>query len=477
MLLLKQKLHYPVLISSLLIYLICLPGNKLQFTGLAHSAENQHQFQTENNDKLQELLKEKYNILKTIVEEMNRSVKNGFSPKNLRKVTIDMLYAEADLCTTQSERIKIHQKVVDILRKREKLIERGVTNGQMPPIEFDRAKLVRLDAQIKLQKEKLKQKAAHNIPDNSTLKIITEARDVIIENITNAHSIAYKKNIAQFIDNETLVIKRDFSQGKMTRTTRPLDLAISGKGFFSVTDSKDRIFFTRNGAFLVNSDGMLVLTTGQFLEPAISIPLDTQKIHITNDGSVSCTTADGIESVVGAIELSRFQNEQGLEYQGKGLYTQTKRSGNPITGSTDSEGFGHIESGFLEKSNVDLSEQSRILSELGTFEQFLSSALSIGRKESLWIKQSPFLKTQKLKEKPSVIVHIKTKKEIVTILSGPNGPLYNVATKEGKVLGQHLSAREFQENLPDIYRLLKTSYADDLDNIVIWTGCNNLQHN
>ena len=69
-----------------------------------------------------------------------------------------------------------------------------------------------------------------------------------------------------------------------------------------------------------------------------------------------------------------------------------------------------------------------------------------------------------------VIVHIKTRNEIVTIFSGQTEPLYNVTTKDGKVLGQYLSAKELQKNLPDIYRLLKTSYTDDMDNTVIWAG-------
>ena len=91
--------------------------------------------------------------------------------------------------------------------------------------------------------------------------------------------------------------------------------------------------------------------------------------------------------------------------------------------------------------------------------------------------QSALVSTQKLKDKPSVIVHIKTKNEIITVLSGQTGPVYNVITKDGKVLGQYLSAKELQENLPDIYRLMKTSYADDLDNIVIWADCDPRQQN
>jgi hypothetical protein len=84
--------------------------------------------------------------------------------------------------------------------------------------------------------------------------------------------------------------------------------------------------------------------------------------------------------------------------------------------------------------------------------------------------QSAFVPTQQSKDNLPVIVHIKTRNEIVTIFSGQTEPLYNVTTKEGKVLGQYLSDKELLENLPDIYYLLKTSYTDDLDNIVIWAN-------
>ena len=82
--------------------------------------------------------------------------------------------------------------------------------------------------------------------------------------------------------------------------------------------------------------------------------------------------------------------------------------------------------------------------------------------------QSTPAPAQQLNSNLPVIVHIKTNNEVITIYSGQREPLYNVTTKDGKVLGQYLSAKELQENLPDIYHLLKTSYAGDLDNVVIW---------
>lgn len=82
--------------------------------------------------------------------------------------------------------------------------------------------------------------------------------------------------------------------------------------------------------------------------------------------------------------------------------------------------------------------------------------------------QSALVPTQDSKSNLPVIVHIKTKNEVITVFSGQTEPLYNVTTKDGKILGQYFSAKELKENLPDIYRLLKTSYADDQEINVIW---------
>jgi flagellar basal body rod protein FlgG len=477
MLLSQQQFHFRV---STILLLICLAAVSLwlcnyevQFLTVAHAAQGRNQIQTGPNDKLRELLKERYDILKTAVETMNRLKEIGQGPGIMERqaATIALFYAEVDLCTAGSERIKVYEKLLDVLRKQEEGLAREVADGRRSAYEGQRAKLPLLDVQIKLEKERLAQNTSLFMPNKPILKTITNARDAIIENITNAQSIAYKKNIVNFVDNNTLVINRDFSQGKILRTDRPLDLVISGKGFFNVTDSKGRSFFTRYSSFLVRPNGMMVLGTGEALEPIIFIPKDAQKIHIAKDGSVSCTTADGKESVVGAIELSRFSNEEGLEYKGKGLYAETSRSGIPTQGAADSEGFGHIESGCIECSNVEVPEQIRVLSELSRFEQSVSKALSIAQKEPLWIEPSALAQPQLPNHKLPVIVRLKTKNEVITILSGQTGPLYNVTTKDGKVLGQYLSEKQLQKNLPGIYRLLKTSYADNHpNNAFIWAG-------
>jgi hypothetical protein len=69
-----------------------------------------------------------------------------------------------------------------------------------------------------------------------------------------------------------------------------------------------------------------------------------------------------------------------------------------------------------------------------------------------------------------VIIHLEKRNEVVTIISGQEGLLYTVSTKDGRVLGEHLTERELRAKLPDIYNSLKRSYAGGNKNDVFWGG-------
>ena len=80
------------------------------------------------------------------------------------------------------------------------------------------------------------------------------------------------------------------------------------------------------------------------------------------------------------------------------------------------------------------------------------------------------VRIEKPKNRLPVIVHLETRNEVVTIMSGRDGPLYTVTTKAGWILARNLSAEELQAKLPNTYHLLKTSYADGEDASPIWAG-------
>jgi flagellar basal-body rod protein FlgG len=127
-----------------------------------------------------------------------------------------------------------------------------------------------------------------------------------------------------------------------------------GEGFLQVNMPNGDMRYTRDGALQINANGELVTTTGYLIEPSISIPIDAMSVDIGKDGGVNVTDSSGTMSVVGALQLVRFANPAGLSSEGDNLLAETMASGTPTTGTPGESGLGTIQSGFLEKSNVQM---------------------------------------------------------------------------------------------------------------------------
>jgi flagellar basal-body rod protein FlgG len=145
-----------------------------------------------------------------------------------------------------------------------------------------------------------------------------------------------------------------FSAGELESTGRLLDIAISGDGFLQVTMPNGDLRYTRDGSLQINANGELVTTNGYAIEPAISVPTDAVSVSIEKDGGVNVTDSSGTQSVVGSVQLVRFPNPSGLSSEGDNLLSETQASGTPTTGTPGENGFGTIQAGFLEKSNVQM---------------------------------------------------------------------------------------------------------------------------
>ena len=145
-----------------------------------------------------------------------------------------------------------------------------------------------------------------------------------------------------------------FSNGELINTSRPLDIAITGDGFLQVSMPDGSIRYTRDGALQINADGELVTAMGYAIEPAISIPINAVSVDIGKDGSVNVVDESGNQTVVGTLQLAKFINPSGLSSEGDNLLSETEASGTPTTGTAGENGFGAIQSGFLEKSNVQM---------------------------------------------------------------------------------------------------------------------------
>ena len=149
-------------------------------------------------------------------------------------------------------------------------------------------------------------------------------------------------------------VYRITEQGNLTNTNNPLDLAIQGRGFFQVKQPDGTTAYTRAGNFSLSPQGQLVTQDGMVVQPGIAIPQNTLSVQINSQGQVNATIAGTTTpQTVGQLQLTRFPNEAGLNAVGGNLFLETPASGSPQSGVPGSTGYGTIQQGFLETSNVN----------------------------------------------------------------------------------------------------------------------------
>jgi flagellar basal-body rod protein FlgG len=152
-------------------------------------------------------------------------------------------------------------------------------------------------------------------------------------------------------------IKDTLTQGTLTSTGNPLDLAINGSGYFQVLLPSGETVYTRDGAFQPNASGQLVTSAGYQLLPNVTVPANATTVTIGTDGTVSVTLPGSQTATqIGQIQLANFVNPQGLQPLGGNLYGQTTSSGTAVVGSPQSNGLGSVNQNYLEASNVDVVE-------------------------------------------------------------------------------------------------------------------------
>jgi flagellar basal-body rod protein FlgG len=156
----------------------------------------------------------------------------------------------------------------------------------------------------------------------------------------------------------------------MEVTNNNLDLAINGRGFFQIQRPDGETAYTRAGSFQLNPDGDIVTGDGYLVEPNITVPEDAIDISVNENGEVFVKLDGQIEPQnVGQLQLVSFANPAGLEAIGQNLLLETPASGDPTTGNPGDDGFGRIEQGTLELSNVDIvSEITRMITAQRAYE-------------------------------------------------------------------------------------------------------------
>jgi flagellar basal-body rod protein FlgG len=211
--------------------------------------------------------------------------------------------------------------------------------------------------------------------------------EVISNNIANINTTAFKGQRAEFqdllyqserrvgsasSDSGTIVpsgvqigigvkaaaVNRMMAQGNLTNTNNSLDIAIQGNGFFQVKMPDGTTTYTRAGSFQLSPTGEIVTADGYTVMPGLTLPANTTAVTINSSGQVLAqVTGQTNAQTVGQLELASFPNPAGLEALGDNLFNQTEASGTATTGNPGTTGFGTLQQGFLETSNVNIVTQ------------------------------------------------------------------------------------------------------------------------
>jgi flagellar basal-body rod protein FlgG len=149
-----------------------------------------------------------------------------------------------------------------------------------------------------------------------------------------------------------------YTQGSLTSTSNALDIAIQGNGFFQVLMPDGTIAYTRDGTFQLNSQGQMVTSSGNQLQPPITIPSNATSVTIGADGTVGALVpGSATPTTIGQVQLVSFINTAGLEPRGQNLMTESAASGAPQVGTPGLNGLGTLLQGNLEGSNVNVVQE------------------------------------------------------------------------------------------------------------------------
>jgi len=147
-------------------------------------------------------------------------------------------------------------------------------------------------------------------------------------------------------------------QGLLQETQNPMDLAISGNGFFSIQGLDGNNYYTRDGAFKLDQDGFLVTAAGDIVLGENGPLRPGKDFKVGADGKVFSFEGTFVDSLV----IVEFNKDVNL--------VKTKNNYLTAAGAQpDMIQTPDLKQGFLEKSNVDLANEMTDLIEVFRFYQ------------------------------------------------------------------------------------------------------------
>ncbi len=207
-----------------------------------------------------------------------------------------------------------------------------------------------------------------NVNTTGYKKVRADFEDLIYQNLRlpgtpSSINTEYPTGVQVGLGVKPASTQKLFSQGTPQRTENKLDIAIFGEGFVKVRLNDGTFAYTRNGSLKIDSNGDIVTSDGYYIEPPLRFDLDVlqNSINISENGMVSYKTGsmppDGQAKIAGELKLYRFVNPAGLKSIGKNLLKESSASGQEFEGIPGEQGFGKVQQGFLEMSNVQIVEE------------------------------------------------------------------------------------------------------------------------
>ena len=237
---------------------------------------------------------------------------------------------------------------------------------------------------------------------------------VVSNNIANSGSTGFKKSDVSFNDiygsatpdtvsrtqagfgSAIAGTRRNDGQGAIVDRPGALNLAIIGSGMFAVSPpgaegtASNAKFYTRSGELTIDKDGYLKTGDGAFVlgtAPGSVAGVDPDLIpmqipftdadssltglEITSGGIISATYGSEIMNK-GSLAIATFANQGGLKNVGSSRFSETTYSGEPSFGLAGQTGFGTLQAGALEGSNVDITQEMTVM--IRAQQQFSGSA-------------------------------------------------------------------------------------------------------
>ncbi len=194
----------------------------------------------------------------------------------------------------------------------------------------------------------------------------------IAQNIANANTSGFKKERSSFKDyiipvsgsnamqpDGRVMVQEgshsiDFEEGGMTATGNPLDVAISGSGFFALEGNR----YTRSGSFSIDNEGNLTTKDGiKVLGDGGPLSVQGSKVEIMPSGDI---IVDDLNT--GKLKIVDFADTSVLRKLNGSMFTAN--AGGQASDST-------VQQGFLEDSNVNVIEEMiRMISSRRDFESY-----------------------------------------------------------------------------------------------------------